>query len=61
MRNPGIDDAEGLELVNAMTVARLVAAAALRREESRGAHYRRDYTEPNDGQWRIDLNITRQA
>ena len=33
------------------TVGRLVARAALRRQESRGAHYRSDYPERNDEQW----------
>ena len=40
--------AEG-ELRNIVTVGRLVARAALRRRESRGGHYRRDYPTMNPG------------
>ena len=39
------------ELANMVLVGRLVAEAALRREESRGAHYRRDFPAPRD-EWR---------
>ncbi len=37
------------ELRNLVTVGRLVAAAALLREESRGAHWRRDFPAPSPG------------
>jgi L-aspartate oxidase len=37
---------------NLLAVARLIARAALRREESRGAHYRDDYPEHDDINWR---------
>jgi L-aspartate oxidase len=40
--------AEGRELVNVLTVAHAVAASALAREESRGAHFRSDFPEPRD-------------
>jgi L-aspartate oxidase len=35
-----------------LTVARLMARAALRREESRGAHFRADVPERDDVHWR---------
>ena len=37
---------------NLLTVARLIARAAARREESRGAHYRDDYPQRDDINWR---------
>jgi aspartate oxidase len=40
---------------NLLTVARLIARAALRREESRGGHYREDFPLRNDQQWRIHV------
>ena len=39
-------------LASVLTVARLMARAALRREESRGAHYRADFSERDDTHWR---------
>ena len=38
---------------NFLTVATLIARAALWREESRGAHYRVDYPKRNDERWRV--------
>jgi len=40
-----------LELGHLLEVARVAAAAALARQESRGAHARRDFPERDDGQW----------
>ncbi|HEV2429324.1 MAG TPA: L-aspartate oxidase [Thermoplasmata archaeon] len=45
---------------NAATVARLIAAAALERAESRGAHFRSDRPRPVPS-WRLHLGIQRSA
>ena len=42
----------GWELVNILTMAHAVAASALGREESRGAHFRSDFPETDDEHWR---------
>jgi L-aspartate oxidase len=45
------------ELDNMLTVARLVTLAALRRTESRGAHFRSDYPEPR-AEWQRRQELT---
>ena len=47
--------ADGWRDRNLLTVARLIAGAALRREESRGGHYREDFPQRNDRQWKIHV------
>ena len=41
----GFSEPRGWELVNMLTVARLATLGALRREESRGVHYRTDFAQ----------------
>jgi L-aspartate oxidase len=45
------------EARNLLLVARLVASAALDREESRGAHYREDFPNPLP-EWRRHQSLT---
>ncbi|WP_274365919.1 L-aspartate oxidase [Paenibacillus thermotolerans] len=42
---------EQYEFANLLTVAMLTTLAALKREESRGGHYREDFPERNDAEW----------
>jgi succinate dehydrogenase/fumarate reductase flavoprotein subunit len=46
---------------NFLTVATLIARAALWRTESRGAHYRTDFPRPDDEHWRVHSVIQRDA
>jgi L-aspartate oxidase len=45
--------APNLRTRNFVTLALLMTRAALWREESRGGHFRSDFPEPNDAQWRV--------
>ena len=49
------DDADAWKQFNLVTVARLIARAALRRHESRGAHYRSDFPERDDINWKAHV------
>jgi len=48
-------DADAWKHFNLVTVARLIAHAALRREESRGAHYRDDFPKHDDLHWKAHV------
>jgi L-aspartate oxidase len=49
------EDPAARPLLNLLTVAKLIAGAALRREESRGGHFRADFPETNDLDWKVHL------
>jgi L-aspartate oxidase len=52
LRGPAVSAAAWRQF-NLVTVARLIARAALRREESRGGHYRLDFPARDDRQWQF--------
>jgi L-aspartate oxidase len=54
-------DADSWRLASLIIVGRLVVRAALRRDESRGAHYRLDCPDPDDGRWRRHATDERRA
>ena len=54
-------DPAGWELQNMLSVARVMIAAALRREESRGVHIRSDFPEQDDLHWQMRLGAVREG
>ncbi|MEO8259352.1 MAG: L-aspartate oxidase [Acidobacteriota bacterium] len=46
---------------NLLTVARVIARAALAREESRGGHFRDDFPDRDDRNWKFHAVVTRGA
>jgi fumarate reductase (CoM/CoB) subunit A len=51
---------ETLEIQNLVTVAEMVAKAALMREESRGAHFRRDFPKTDNKNWFSNIIIRQE-
>jgi L-aspartate oxidase len=51
-------DLESWETTNLLTVAGALADAALRREETRGSHWREDFPERDDGRWSGHFDVT---
>ena len=49
---------EYYEVLNMLTVARIIVQAALWRKESRGGHYRRDYPRRDDLRWVNHMSFT---
>jgi L-aspartate oxidase len=54
-------DAGAWREASIITVARLIARAALRREESRGGHYRSDFPQRDDTHWKRRASETREG
>jgi len=50
---------EQAQLANAIWVSRLIMESALRREESRGAHFRGDYPISDDKRWLGNIHVRR--
>jgi len=49
-------DREGWRRASMVTVATLIARAALRREESRGGHFRTDFPAHDDLKWKVHIS-----
>ncbi|GAH71054.1 unnamed protein product, partial [marine sediment metagenome] len=49
--------AEDFELANLIILADLITNSALQREESRGAHYREDFPDRDDVNWKKHINL----
>jgi len=50
-----------METLNIYLVGLLIAISALRREESRGGHYRKDFPHPDDESWKLHSTIHKGA
>jgi succinate dehydrogenase / fumarate reductase flavoprotein subunit/fumarate reductase flavoprotein subunit len=50
-----------IDVTNSITVCRMVANAALRREESRGAHYREDFPELDNKGWLLNIQLSKKG
>ena len=50
-----LSSTQSWEATNLLTVSRFLSNAALRREESRGSHWRSDFPERNDSRWLVRI------
>ncbi len=55
------DQVDYLEVSRMAQVGEAIVAASLMRRESRGAHYRSDYPERNDGKWRGSSRVEKSG
>ena len=56
LASSAVRDVDGWRRANLLTVARLIARGALRRQESRGAHFREDFPARDDLHWQIHVS-----
>jgi succinate dehydrogenase/fumarate reductase flavoprotein subunit len=49
-----------LELQDMLLVAEMIVRSALLRKESRGAHFRTDYPNPDNKRWFVNIMISKQ-
>jgi L-aspartate oxidase len=55
------DEPSGWELQNMLSLGRLMAGSALKRRESRGVHYRKDFPKTDERRWRSHLVLQRDG
>jgi succinate dehydrogenase/fumarate reductase flavoprotein subunit len=60
-KNRGEEIESALSIRNLALLGRILGTAALAREESRGAHFRLDFPETDDGNWRRVTRIHRNG
>jgi fumarate reductase (CoM/CoB) subunit A len=52
---------EKMEVENALLVGEMIVKSALMREESRGAHFRKDFPQTNDPEWKGNIFLKKSA
>lgn len=52
---------ESLEVPNMLLTSEMIARSALMRQESRGAHYRKDFNKTDNKNWSANIHITREG
>jgi fumarate reductase (CoM/CoB) subunit A len=52
---------ESLEVPNMLLTSEMIARSALMRQESRGAHYRKDFNKTDNKNWSVNIHITREG
>jgi succinate dehydrogenase/fumarate reductase flavoprotein subunit len=52
---------QALDLRNLLTASELIARSALMREDSRGAHYRQDFSETDNANWLKNIYVSRDG
>ncbi|MCM8809673.1 MAG: FAD-binding protein, partial [Candidatus Omnitrophica bacterium] len=55
------NDRSGFESLNMLIVASLITESALIRKESRGVHYRKDYPQVDDKNWRKHIIVSKKG
>ncbi len=52
---------ESLEVPNMLLTSEMIARSALMRQESRGAHYRKDFNKTDNKNWSVNIHITKEG